>query len=139
MSFFSIRLFQSNDPSHMFGELAQVVFYVLFLIDIFFIPILQYWAGWGLKFVICFNLLFIELSRSYDLSCKFDILTRVFLGPFLIDFFSNFILQYQVDWELSFIIYFDLLSIGLSQSHNQGHEFDTLTQVFKGQSNMLLF
>jgi hypothetical protein len=69
----------------------------------------------GIEICNLFRFAFMGLSRSYDLSCKFNMLTQViFLGPFLIDFFFNFILQYGVDWELGLIIYFDLLFLGLS-------------------------
>jgi hypothetical protein len=46
-------------------------------------------ASRGLEFIICLNLFFMELSQSYDLGCKFDMLTWIiFLGLSLIDFFS---------------------------------------------------
>ena len=36
-----------------------------------------------------------------------------FFCHFLIDFFFNFIIQYNVDWELGLVIYFDLFFIEL--------------------------
>ena len=37
--------------------------------------------------------------------------------------------QHYIDLELSFIICFNLVSIGLFQSHDPGREFDMLTLV----------
>ena len=47
----------------------------------------------------------------------------IFCVIFLIDFFFNFIIQYWVGWKLSFIIYFDFLSIEISWSYDQGRGF----------------
>jgi len=44
-------------------------------------------------------------------------------------FFLNFILQHWVDWELSFVICFDMLSMRLFQSHDSSHKFGGLTLV----------
>ena len=74
---FSIKLSRSDDPDHKFGRLTLVIFYVLFLIDFFFNLILQYGNGWGLKFITCFDLFFMRLSRFYNPDCKFGLLTRV--------------------------------------------------------------
>jgi hypothetical protein len=108
----SIRLSQSYDQSYVFGRLTRVesscffIFfyevisvswprshvwriYLSYFLIYFFNLILQHWANWRLKFVISFDLLSVELSRSYDPSREFDWLTRViFLGLFLIGFFS---------------------------------------------------
>jgi hypothetical protein len=43
--------------------------------------------------------------------------------------FFIFILQRWVSWKLSFTVYFDLLFMALSWSHNSGHEFDKLTRI----------
>jgi hypothetical protein len=65
--FLSMRLFLSDNPGHRFSKLTWVVFYVLFLIDLF-----------SMRF-----------SRFYDLDRGFNWLTRVtLLNPFLIDFFQ---------------------------------------------------
>ena len=53
----------------------------------------------------------------------------IFFCLLFIDFFFNLVLQYWIDWKLIFIVYFGLFSIRLSQSHNLGHEFDTLIWV----------
>jgi len=72
----------------------------------FFKFILQYWVDWKLDFIMFF---FMRLSWFYSSDHGFDRLIRVeidgFLCPFLNWFFS-FIVQYQVDWKLSFIIFF---------------------------------
>jgi len=51
------------------------------------------------------------------------------LSHFFVSFFFNLILQYWVDWELVFIIHFNLFFTRLSWSHNSGHEFSKLTRV----------
>jgi len=80
----------SHDLVYGFERLTRVIFYIYFLIDFFFNFILQHWADWKLKFVICFDLLFMGLSQSYDPSYKFDKLTWVvFLGLLLIAFFKK--------------------------------------------------
>jgi len=58
-------------------------------------------------------------------------LTRVVFLCFFCNWFYSFryILQYKINQELDFIIYFNLLSIGLYWSHDSGHEFDKLTRV----------
>ena len=54
-------------------------------------------------------------------------MTRViFFVLFLIVFFFNFILYYWIDWELGFIIYFDLLYMKLSWSYDLGYGFGRL-------------
>jgi hypothetical protein len=57
-----------------------------------------------------------RLFRSNDLNHKFGWLIRVdsggFFMSFLIDFFFIFIIQYQIDWELNFIVYFNFFSCG---------------------------
>jgi len=68
--------------------------------------------------MICSSLFFTRLFLFHDSSCEFDELTPVdsgyFFMSFLIDLFFNFIFQHRVDCELSFIIYFSLISIRLS-------------------------
>jgi hypothetical protein len=44
-------------------------------------------------------------------------------------FWNIYIYQQYVYWELSFIIYFDLLYLGLLWSHDLGHGFGRLTRV----------
>ena len=86
--------------------------------------------------MIFFALFSMRLSMSHDSSHKFDRLTRVdqccFLYLFLIDSFFNFIIQHCVDWESSFIIYFNLLYNRLLQSHDPSREFNMLTWVDSG-------
>jgi hypothetical protein len=74
-----------------------------------------------------------ELSQSYDRDYEFCGLVVLTWVIFFIIFFLNFILKHWVDWELTFIISFWFTFIGLSQSHNLGHEFfrlARLTQIF---------
>jgi hypothetical protein len=56
-----------------------------------------------LDILIYFNLTFIKLSLSHDLSHEFYELA-VLNWYFLINFFLNFIIQYWVCWELNFMI-----------------------------------
>jgi hypothetical protein len=66
--------FWSNDSGHEFEKSTQVnIFYFLissFDIGFFFL----------INFVVFFDLVFIRLSRSYDLDHKFDELTRINLS-----------------------------------------------------------
>jgi hypothetical protein len=48
-------------------------------------------------------------------------------GFFII--FFNFIFWYLVGWELDFVTFFYLLSIGLSRYYDLGHEFGRLAHV----------
>jgi hypothetical protein len=97
---------------------------IFFLISSSNIEFTRYWS---------FDFFAMELSQSYDRDyefCGLVVLTGVI---FLIIFFLNFILKHWVDWELTFIISFWFTFIGLSQSHNLGHEFfrlARLTQIF---------
>jgi uncharacterized membrane protein len=47
-------------------------------------------------------------------------------------FFLDFNIQYWIYWKWSFIIFFYLLCIKLSQSHDLDHEFNKLAQVELG-------
>jgi hypothetical protein len=55
--------------------------------------------------MICFDLLTIVLSQSYDTGHEFNRLIQVDL-EFFFYFFSNFTLKQEVDLKLSFIILF---------------------------------
>jgi hypothetical protein len=86
-----------------------------------------------------------RLSSSHDLSYEFGGLIRAnlshefrwltqvdsncFLYPIYSYFFLILSFNTKVYWKLNFIIYFNLLSIRLSQSHNLGCGFDRLTRV----------
>jgi len=72
------------------------------------------------------DFLFMNLSWSYDLDQGLGQLTW---GFFYFIFF-NFIIQYWVDWELSFIVYFGLCSMRLSWFYDLDHGFGWLTRVF---------
>jgi hypothetical protein len=50
-----------------------------------------------------------------------------FVDDFLIDFSFHFILLYWVYWELDFVIFFDLLFMGLSQTYDPGCKFYMLS------------
>ena len=43
--------------------------------------------------------------------------------------FINLILQHLIDFELTFVIYFDLFYKGLSWSYNPDHRFNRLTRI----------
>jgi len=51
------------------------------------------------------------------------------LGPYFLNFFYDFIFQYWVSWELSFIIFFNFLSIELSRYHDSSRGFGRLIWV----------
>jgi len=54
--------------------------------------------------------------------------TSSLFSLFLIDhFFFNLIIQYQVDWELGFMIYFGLFFMRFSRPHDSSREFGELT------------
>jgi len=77
---------------------------------------------------------FYEVFSIHDSGHEFDRLTRVDSGHFfsiffLIDIFSNFILQHWIDWELYFMIYFNLLSIRLSLSYSLDCGFHKLIEL----------
>jgi len=98
-----------------------------------------------LDFMIFLFSFFIMLFRPHNPGIVFNRLIRIdlvyFLSFFFIKTFANFISQRWVwhsDWKLSFIICFNLLSMRLSQSHGQNHEFGRLTQV-KSSFLLLLF
>jgi hypothetical protein len=75
--------------NYRFNELTWVdsswFFLLPFLINFFYF-IIQHKVSWKLDFVNIFYLLFMKLSRSYNLNYEFDRLTRVdsiyFSGPF---------------------------------------------------------
>jgi hypothetical protein len=90
------------NSSHDFGRLTRVIFFCLFYMRF----ILVLWRGH-----------------------EFDRLTRVNSSRFFY-FFFNVIFEYLVDWELSFIICFDLLFRGLSWSHDLGYGFGKLTRIY---------
>jgi hypothetical protein len=61
---------------------------------------------------------------------------ELFFMFFLIYFLFCFVFQYIVDWEVNFIIYYDSLSVELSQSNDLGHEFYRLIRVGLCWTNM---
>ena len=80
---------------------------------------------------IFFNFICMGIYRLYDLSCVFEKLTHIGFDRFFSWFFlifSNFILEYLVNLELSFVSFFIYLT-SLSWSYKSGHEFCRLTQV----------
>jgi len=119
---FITRLSWSHDLICEFSKLT--------LVDLsFFFQFHPSMLGWlRIKF---HNLFLFSFFKVIPVSWPESKLIQVFFWSFLI-FFFNFILQYLIDWELSLIICFDLLSIWLSWSHELGHEFDRLTLVKLG-------
>jgi hypothetical protein len=83
-----------------------------------------------------FSLLSIRLFQPHDLRIMLNKLTPVIFYIFLIDFFFNFIIYFWVGWKLSFLISFDLFSIGISWSHDQVREFWLFNLV---KSNCVFF
>ena len=60
-----------------------------------------------------------KLSQSHDPNCKFNELTQFFFFLYFMFFFKKkIIIQYLVDWELVFVIYFSFLYVELFQSHD---------------------
>jgi hypothetical protein len=64
-----------------------------------------------------------RLSQSHESSQGFDKLNQVdpslIFCLLLIDFFFNFIIECWIDYELSFMICFDLFSMWLSRFHDR--------------------
>jgi hypothetical protein len=118
-------LSRSHDSDHKFYRLAKLVwvFFGPFLIDFVF-QFHPWILGWlGIKLQNLFWFAFYKVisvswlgSRvwSVNLSC----LGWFFCVLLFIDFFLNFILQHWVNWELSFIIYFNFLYMWLSWFHD---------------------
>ena len=113
-----------------------------FLIDFFFsISSFNIVFDWELDFMIYFGLIFMRLFWPHNLGIMFNGLSHIILTwlifcvIFLIKIFINFIVNIgsdKIDWELSFVICFYMLIIGLSQSHVQSCRFGKLIQVILG-------
>ena len=71
------------------------IFFYLFIIDIFFNFIIQYWVDCELNFMIYFGLLFIRLSWFYDSGRVFCELSRVNSGLLLYNIFRLIFFQFQ--------------------------------------------
>ena len=125
---FFIILFEPHDLRIMLKGLTRV-YSDCFLCLIFNWFFFQFYYSildrLGIKFYNLFLFTFYE-----------DILVSWPIKLFFI--FFNFNFQYWFDWELDFIIYFDLLSMKLSKSHNSNHKFNMLTQIDQIQSILLL-
>jgi hypothetical protein len=107
------------------------------LIDIFFQfhPSIFGWLEINLYDL--FSLFSIRLFRSHNLNHAFYGLTSIDFNGFIvsffkIDLFSNSIFPKWIYWESNFIIFFDLICMRLSQSHDSGHKFGMLTRVYLG-------
>jgi hypothetical protein len=73
-------VFYNVDLGHRFDRFIHVdssYFFGFFLNVFFLFFFLQYFFYCGLGFIICFNLLFMRLSLSRDLDCRFYRLVRV--------------------------------------------------------------
>jgi hypothetical protein len=130
----SMRLSWFYYSSHMFGRLTHAIFFSSFLI---FFKLHHSTLDW-LRIVNhdLFRFSFYEVisvswpgSRVRLVNSNWP---KSFLCPFFNWFFFDFIIQHWVNWEMSFIIYLDFFSIGLSWSHDEGHEFSRLTQAARG-------
>jgi hypothetical protein len=121
-----MRLTYNHVLNREFNKLTQLTrFFFSFPSWLFFLLnfIIQHWIDWELSFMICFGLLSMRLSISHDSGHGFGGLTMVISSRFLYLFFFNFIFLNQVDWELIFIIYFNLFFMGLSWSHDPRSKF----------------
>jgi len=138
-----MRLSQFYDPSSGFNRLTRVD--LVFLV--FFFKFHSSTLGW-LR-VVLHNLFWFSFygvilrARLRILlvnPCQIELLWICFLWGYpgvmtqghllcwLRTFFKKqFIIQHCVDWELSFIIYFNLLYMGLSQSYDLSNDFDRLS------------
>jgi hypothetical protein len=80
--------------------------YFFFEIDIFLI------LSFNIELIENWVLYFFSVwwSRSHDLGHKYEMLTRIDIGLFLIffyiDFFFNFIIQHRVYWRFNFLYFF---------------------------------
>jgi len=110
------------------------MFFVYFLFIGFFFQLLHAtcnillimnWVSWF--HLICF-LWVITTLRHESWIWQINFVDLILIFSFFIDFFQ-FILQYFIDWELCFMVCFDLFSIRLAFSHVSSHQFDGLTQV----------
>ena len=123
------ELSHSYNIDHGFRGLIQLTkgFFFFFLINFFsnFVSIML--SGLRIRHHDLFCLLFIMLFWPHDPRIMLNGLTRVdssyFLCYFFNWFFFNFIIRYWVGLKLSFIIYFDFFSIGISWSYDQGRGF----------------
>jgi len=92
------------------GRVSSIAlsFFVLFIIIIFNF-IIQYCVDRELGFIIYFYLLSMKLFWHHDLDHRFGWLIRVVFSCSFFNWFFlvNVIIQYWVNWELSFIICFN--------------------------------
>ena len=102
----------------------------LFSKSIYYFPnfIFEHLVYWRLGLIIYHSLLYIWLAKSNNSYYGIDELALFFLS-FYNWYFFNFIIQYWVDYELSFMIYFGLFFMRLSRFHDSSREFGGLTQL----------
>jgi hypothetical protein len=127
-----MRLSLSHDSGHWFSKLTRVdssyfLCHFLFVFLILSHPSMSSLLRIGLhnffKFTF-YEVILISWSRPYGWQLNLVYLSFFFL--FYLTFFY-FILQHYIDWELDFMIWFGLLSMRLSLSHDSSYKFGGLT------------
>jgi hypothetical protein len=110
-----------------FDRLTRVDFIIVFVINFFFQckPLILDW--FEIEF---YNFFFWFSFYEFIMVLWFGSRVRPIDLRFFFLIFFNFIIQYWVDWELSFIIYFGLCSMRLSWFYDLDHEFGRLTRMF---------
>jgi hypothetical protein len=88
---------------------------------------LQQWICQKWSFIICFYF-FMKLAQSHDLKHRFNMLAWVVIVVPFFNLFFYLILQHMVDWKLGFVFFY-LIFMGLSWSHDLGYGFGRLTQL----------
>jgi len=74
LDFIFVGMFSSHDLGHRFSELTQLTHFFCFFFSILSFNIVFHWE---LDFMICFNLVFIRISRLHDLRMVLNELIRV--------------------------------------------------------------
>jgi hypothetical protein len=122
-----MRLSHAYDSSHKFDGLIWLTrFFFIFLIDFFsqFYSLILDWLG--IRFHDLFWFAFYEVIHVSWLGSQVwwgnPSWLELFFVLFFIHFFFNFIFHHWFDWELNFIICFNLLSIDLSQFHDPSRD-----------------
>ena len=107
-------------PNYRFCKLTLTQVFFILLYNVFFLSILSLnvWVYWEINFIICFNLLSMRLSWSYNLDygfCRLTQLTWVFY-PFFYWFFFNFIFQH-LSWlginfhNLFWFVFYEVVTV----------------------------
>jgi hypothetical protein len=123
-SSFNIRLFENCVFSKKISlELSWFYGFKFFFLDFK----LQQWICQKWSFIICFYF-FMKLAQSHDLKHRFNMLAWVVIVVPFFNLFFYLIFQHMVDWKLGFVFFY-LIFMGLSWSHDLGYGFGRLTQL----------